>query len=169
MTDPELKSLAERLLAELQLKHPLKHPARIEWRAYRVTAGMAYYRLNLIGLSSLVLKTEHAVEDTLIHEYAHLLAFQQAGRRGGGHGAVWQQAMIELGRTPKVRHTYEVTRNTKRQEVGYQCLRCGETIVRSRRLPRRRKYVHAPCGGDLKLVFVRTRAIESITDLPITS
>lgn len=163
MSDPELRSLADRVLAELQVKHPLKRAARLEWRPYRVTAGMAYYKLNLIGLSRHVLNTKESVEDTIIHEYAHLMAFERAGRRGAGHGAPWQQAMQELGRTPKVRHTYQVTRNTKRQEVGYLCLRCGQTILRSRRLPRRRKYVHASCGGDLRLAFVRSREDETIT------
>jgi SprT protein len=165
----ELRSLAESLLADLLIKHPLKRGARIEWRPYRVTAGMAYYKLNLIGLSHVVLTTAEAVEDTLMHEYAHLLAFERGGRRGAGHGAYWQRAMTELGQVPKVRHSYEVTRNTKRQEVGYQCIRCGKTILRSRRLPRRGRYVHVDCGGDLRLAFVRARSQDAITQTPLAS
>jgi SprT protein len=166
---PRLHQIAEETFADLLLMHPLKRPTRVEWRPYRVSAGMAYYKLGIIGLSRYVLTTEAAVVDTLIHEYAHLLAYERAGRRGANHGPDWQAAMTELGRPPKVRHNYAVNRNTKRQEVGYQCLRCGETFIRSRRLPRRKKYVHVSCGGDLRLAFIRSRQAEPITETLPTS
>ena len=169
MADHHLRSIADQKFAELLAKHPLKRPARLEWRPYRVSAGMAYYKVGVIGLSRYVLTTEEAVVDTLIHEYAHLLAYERAGRRGANHGPDWQKAMTELGRPPKVRHSYSVIRNSKRQEVGYECLRCGETFIRARRLPRRRKYVHAGCGGDLRLVFIRARQAKPITEPPPAS
>lgn len=169
MATDELRLIAERTFAELRVKHPLKHGARVEWRNYRVSAGMAYYKLNVIGLSSIVLTTEEAVIDTLIHEYAHLLAYERYGRRGANHGPAWQAAMLELGRPPKVRHSYAVERNTKRQEVGYECLRCGATFIRSRRLPKRRKYVHANCGGDLRLAFIRAKQAAAQTSTVLSS
>jgi SprT protein len=169
VSDPHLSEVAAETFADLLAKHPLKRPARLEWRPYRVSAGMAYYKLNVIGLSAYVLITEEAVVDTLIHEYAHLLAYERAGRRGANHGPAWQAAMTELGRPPKVRHSYEVNRNAKRQEVGYKCLRCGETFIRSRRLPRRGKYVHAACGGDLRLAFIRAKQAVAITEPPSAS
>lgn len=141
-------------MAELVCRFPLSVTPRICWRRYRVTAGMAYYREGLIGLSALVLKDAEAVKETLGHEYAHLMAFERAGQRGAGHGAAWKQAMRELGLEPKVRHCYEVERNARHQQVDYQCVRCGVTIPRKRRLPRRRKYVHAHCGGELRLLRV---------------
>jgi len=166
VSDVHLRLAAERALAELQERHPLRRTAHVEWRNYRVSAGMAYYKLGIIGLSRHVLTTEEAVVDTLIHEYAHLLAYERAGHRGANHGPAWRAAMVELGRPPKVRHNYAVNRNAKRQEVGYQCLRCGETFVRSRRLPRRGRYVHAGCGGALRLAFVRPRPEKPITESP---
>ena len=169
VADEDLRSIAEQAFANLLARHPLKRPARVEWRPYRVSAGMAYYKLNLIGLSSIVLTTESMVVDTLIHEYAHLLAYERHGRRGANHGPAWQAAMTELGRPPKVRHNYSVTRNAKRQEVGYECLRCGVTFVRARRLPKRKKYVHADCGGDLRLAFIRAKRDEAITQPPAVS
>ncbi len=112
---------------------------------------MAYYRTGVIGLSPYVLKDEGAVRETLGHEYAHLLAVARHGHRAANHGPLWQQAMRDLGLEPKVRHTYQVERNSPRQQVTYRCLRCQAAIVRSRRLPKKRKYVHAKCGGDLRL------------------
>lgn len=126
----------------------------LQWKAYRVTAGMAYYRKGIIGLSPLVLKDEAAVLETLGHEYAHLLAVARHGTKAANHGPHWQRAMRDLGLEPKVRHTYQVERNAPRQKVTYRCLKCGASIDRARRLPSRRRYLHVPCGGDLRLESV---------------
>jgi predicted SprT family Zn-dependent metalloprotease len=62
--------------------------------------------------------------------------------------------MIDLGQEIKVRHNYEVERNVARQQVHYTCKRCGASIVRARRLPKRRRYLHAKCGGEIRFVKV---------------
>jgi SprT protein len=156
----DLLEEAEQTLRECWRRFPLKSPVRLEWRNYRVTAGMAHYRTNLITLSTAVLTTREAVRDTVIHEFAHLLAFARCGIPGKGHGQPWQIAMLDLGAKPQVRHNYEVQRNTRRQQVEYRCLRCGVSFLRARRLPARRKFVHANCGGDLRLIRVQ-RVIET--------
>jgi predicted SprT family Zn-dependent metalloprotease len=141
-------------LVQLCAEFPLGYVPELIWRGYRVTAGLAYYRKGVIGLSTRVLKDETSVVDTLVHEYAHLLAVKRHGTRAAGHGPAWQKAMRDLGQEPKVRHNYEVERNVARQSVTYVCIRCGKSIVRARRLPKRRRYIHANCGGDLRLAKV---------------
>lgn len=121
------------------------------WKPLRVSAGIAYTRQKAIGLSSVVLVTEEAVRDTLIHEYAHLLAVHRVGPKGCGHGPAWKEAMADLGVEAKVYHRYEVERNQKRQRVVYRCEKCGHLIERTRRLPRRRTYLHTTCGGVVRL------------------
>jgi len=150
-----LQAYATALLQRLMAAHPLPYQPKLEWRSYRVTAGMAYWKLGTIGLSRQVLQTEIQVRDTLIHEYAHLLAVARAGANAANHGPHWQQAMRDLGAPPVVRHTYEVTRNRPRQVTVYRCLKCGKEFERARRLPKRRRYQHANCGGGLKLVAVK--------------
>jgi predicted SprT family Zn-dependent metalloprotease len=154
MPDSRLAEIADTVLHDLCHRFPLSYVPKLFWKPYRVTAGMAYYRTGAIGLSSIVLKDSVSVKETLVHEYAHLLAVHRRGERGKGHGEPWRQAMRDLGVEPKVRHNYQVERNKARQRVDYQCLRCGELIVRKRRLPRRRHYIHAVCGGDLRLLRV---------------
>lgn len=144
----------------------MSYVPRVEWRGYRVTAGMAYYRLGVIGLSSRVLKTPEAVRKTLAHEYAHLLAVHRHGRKAANHGPHWQRAMLDIGEVPEVRHRYEVERNVARQQVVYQCGKCGAQIVRKRRLPGRRRYLHVGCGGLIRFVAVE-RLITS--DVPAPS
>lgn len=158
-----LRILAQRRLEELSAQFPLGYVPELVWRGYRVTAGLAYYRKGVIGLSNRVLKDEKAVLDTLLHEYAHLLAVARHGVAAAGHGPAWRQAMHDLGQEPKVRHNYEVERNVTRQAVTYLCVKCGLQITRARRLPKRRRYVHANCGGDLRLAKVeRVTADESV-------
>jgi len=149
-----LQTVASARLAELCRDFPLGYTPELVWRGYRVTAGLAYYRKGVIGLSTRVLKEEQAVLDTLTHEYAHLLAVARHGNRAAGHGPAWRQAMADLGQEAKVRHNYEVERNVARQSVVYTCKRCGAHIKRARRLPKRRRYMHAGCGGEIRLLKV---------------
>jgi SprT protein len=128
----------------------------LQWKGLRVSAGMAYYRAGRIALSTRILRDEASVRDTLIHEYAHLLAVHRHGKKGAGHGPEWQQAMREMGLEPKVRHTYHVERNQRRQKVTYKCVHCGTLFVRGKRFPRGARYLHVGCGGDLKLVQVQS-------------
>jgi SprT protein len=148
---PELALFAERELDRLCAAFPLGYRPALEWRPFRTTAGMAYYRRRAIGLGAAVLTTPERLRDTLVHEYAHLLAFARHGARGVGHGPAWRRAMHDLGAEPRVRHAYEAVRNVPRQRVLYRCLRCGAAIERRRRLPKGRTYVHARCGGGLRL------------------
>lgn len=162
MATQELRQIAMTILDDLMLRFPLRQRPEIVWKSLRVTAGLAYYRTNQIGLSSNLLVDSERLQTTLIHEYAHLLAVERFGPRAANHGPAWKQAMLDLGNPPIRTHRYEVERNSARQEVVYLCQRCGAKIVRARRLPKRRKYLHATCGGGLRLFSVeRTTNQES--------
>lgn len=155
MPDHELQQYANALLTELCAQHPLGYIPSLVWRKLRVSAGLAYYETRQIALSGLLLTDEARLRDTLIHEYAHLLAVARHGKKAAGHGRCWKQAMLDLGAEPAVRHRYEVERNKPRQQVGYVCAKCGGTIVRNRRLPRKRKYLHTSCGGPIRFAWAR--------------
>lgn len=154
----ELIAAADEALAWAMERHPLPAVPKIVWKGYRVTAGMAYYRIGTIGLSKFVLTTPEQVRETLLHEYAHLLAVHREGVKAANHGEPWKRAMRDLEQAPTTRHRFPVERNTPRQCVTYLCLRCGAKILRNRRLPKRRRYVHVNCGGDLRL-----HAVERVT------
>lgn len=147
--------LAQSTVAELVRRFPLQRVVHLEWRAYRTSAGTAHFPTNTIALSRRLLQNPDSLVRTVKHEFAHLLAFDRAGIRGTGHGAAWRQAMIDLGEDPKVHHDYDCQRNRPRQQAVYRCQRCQAMIHRARRLPRRRLYVHANCGGRLVLVEIR--------------
>lgn len=139
--------LAERLLDELVIAHPMKRRVNLEWRRYRTTAGTANFETNTIALSTLVLDSDEKLTSTLIHEFAHLLCYDRHGRNGRGHGENWRRIMVELGQKPEVHHRYEVKRNQARQMCMYRCAKCGAELLRRRKLSRWRRYYHVNCGG----------------------
>lgn len=145
----DVQDVAERRLGELAITHPIGYTPELEWRSLRVTAGLADFRRRAIILSSILITDSERLESTLLHEYAHLMAFARHGRRGGGHGAAWRTAMLELGRQPTVTHSYAVERNVPRQAVAYRCQACGAEFVRRRKLCSRFAYRHVGCGGRL--------------------
>lgn len=154
MPTDELAIQAEQLLDEQMAKFPLPHRPTLVWKSLRVTAGIAYYRTNQIGLSRQLLTDFDRLRITLLHEYAHLLAVHRHGRSAANHGPFWQAAMQDLGLPPVRTHNYEVERNTSRQQVTYQCKKCGKSFVRTRRLPKGNRYMHARCGGGLRLISI---------------
>lgn len=156
----DVTEYAGTLLASLCARFPLGYRPKLIWKNLRVTAGLAYFKTGEIALSRILITDEERLRSTLIHEYAHLLAVARHGRRATGHGPAWRHAMMDLGEQPTVRHCYPVERNRARQSVGYVCAKCGQTLVRSRRLPRRRKYVHAACGGPIRFAWAREATIE---------
>lgn len=151
-----LEQFADRLLDRLCAEFPLGYRPPICWKKLRVTAGLAHTSEGKITLSLILLDTHEKIERTLKHEYAHLLAVARHGRRASGHGKHWRQAMTDLGEPAEVYHRYPAQRNQSRQRVGYVCERCGATIVRKRRLPGRRKYLHARCGGAVRFAWVES-------------
>lgn len=160
--DDSLHQIAEEALAEAAEKFPLSYVAILEWRRYSVTAGMAHYQKGLITLSAIVLKDPEHIRETLLHEYAHLLAFDRHGRKGAGHGKHWKTAMQDLGLEPKVHHHYEVKRNTARQVVVYRCKKCSETFLRKRKFQRGKRYFHVKCGGQISFVEVQRATEEKV-------
>ncbi|HRJ26868.1 MAG TPA: SprT-like domain-containing protein [Fimbriimonadaceae bacterium] len=150
--DPVASALA--LLAHLEAEFPLKREVRLEWRRYRTTAGMADVVGYRIMLSQLLMTDADRLESTLRHEFAHLLACDRHGLRARGHGRAWQQAMRDLGQKPEVTHRYPVQRNQPRQQVRLRCQLCHAEFARSRKLPRRRRYLHVGCGGVIEMIDV---------------
>ena len=153
---PEIEALAHSILVDTCKTHPMGYTPALEWRRMPVTAGLAIYSKRTIALSTILMTDEERLRTTLLHEYAHLLAFHRFGRKGAGHGPPWRQTMIDLGLDPKVRHNYEVTRNKPKQEVVYKCKKCGTEIVRRRRLAVRRRYYHVQCGGQIAFQAIRS-------------
>lgn len=144
-----LKHEAEELLDRLLEVYPLGYRPKIVWRKMSVSAGKAYFQKKQIGLSTALITDSLRLQDTLVHEFAHLLAYHRHGRSGTGHGAPWQQAMRDLGAKPEVYHDYPVERRRLERNLRFKCRACGEAFNRARPLKRGYKYKHIGCGGEI--------------------
>jgi predicted SprT family Zn-dependent metalloprotease len=143
-----LQELAEEMLTTLMTACPIGYRPKILWkRQLRVSAGMAYMGRGEIGLSVHLITTPERLQSTLVHEYAHLVAFQRYGRKGLGHGKPWRDAMRELGAPPEVYHRYEVVRNRANNPVHYKCVKCGATFTRRKVIRNLSTVRHRACHG----------------------
>lgn len=145
----ERDRLVRELLARWSASHPLGRPPTVEWsRRLRAAAGRAYPAQARIVLSVRLLDAPDRVEQTLAHEYAHLMAYEASGGRCRPHGREWRAAMAALGYPARRTHDYAPERVVARK-WAYRCLGCGAQILRARRLPKGRRYRHAACGGPI--------------------
>lgn len=79
------------------------------------TAGQAFPTEHHIRLNGQLLNenTEHFIEQTLGHEWAHLAAQHLYGNKIRPHGNEWKQVMRNLGLDPARCHTYTTQRARK--------------------------------------------------------
>ncbi len=142
----ELQTRARSLLRKLDCA-PLSEKVVVRWNArMRSTAGMAYSTKSLIVLNPRLLDfPPPELERTLLHELAHLLAHQRAGRRRiTAHGPEWRQACAELGIPGEKRcHDLPLPRRTVTRAHRYQCPACGVEVRRVR--PMKRKSACLAC------------------------
>jgi predicted SprT family Zn-dependent metalloprotease len=150
----ELERAALTLIENLVARHPLGYKPRLIWRPFRTTAGQADWSKGTISLGVGVIDCQEKLRDTVLHEYAHLLAVQRKGEEGRGHSPAWRQAMKDLGVPADVKHNYACRPNKRRQVVLYGCSKCHREFVRSRQLSPRKSFYHLGCGGRIELMRI---------------
>jgi SprT protein len=107
---------------------------RLRTSAGRAWPGEARIELN----PALVSFGDAEIRRTLLHELAHLIAHDRAGRRRiAPHGPEWRRACADLGIADEsVRHRLPLRPVRQRRRFAYQCPACGAVIRRARRLRR---------------------------------
>ncbi len=100
---------------------------------------------------------EQELVDTFLHELAHCLD-HRTNQKGKpyrrAHGSGWQRWAEALGVAPQRSCESAALRriHEQRLKVVAVCRRCGFELLRVRRLPRNRKYLHTECGGKFRVV-----------------
>ena len=89
------------------------------------------------------------VEDTLLHEIAHAVAYLRHGRKAMNHGPLWRAVAREVGARPSATCRAEPLAPAP---WTMTCLRCGRTVPLYRR-PKHPPgaYRHKRCGGTMRL------------------
>lgn len=137
------------------------------------TAGTANYTTNTIDLNLPMLErhADEMINDTLPHEYAHLLSYRIHGTATGrGHGPAWKSVMVALGQAPERCHSMDtegLEGVKNKNKYVYRC-RCGKAItvgpVIHRNVQRGRQYRSRCCGVDLSAMSVTDAGRVSYTE-----
>jgi predicted SprT family Zn-dependent metalloprotease len=126
-------------LTELGLDR-LARAVEIRWNPrMRSTAGRATWPDALVELNPALHKVgEGEILRTLLHELAHLVAYERAGRRRiRPHGAEWQQACVDLGIPGEsASHRLNLPSRSMRKKWLYVCPRCQARVERVKRMAR---------------------------------
>lgn len=148
-------------LRQLELPE-LASRLKVGWnKRLRSTAGRAWIRESWIELNPLLV--EHGVDQvrlTLLHELAHLVAYERHGRHIQAHGSEWRQACADLGIAgASATHRLPLPRNSQKRRYCYRCPACGAEMKRARRMKREAACLaccrkHA--GGKFDRRFVMT-------------
>jgi predicted SprT family Zn-dependent metalloprotease len=134
--DPRLGELCRGYLTSLKLDD-LAGRVVVEWNPkMRSSAGRAYWPHGLIQLNPRLLEISDAeVRRTLLHELAHLIAYERHPyRRIKGHGKEWRQACVDVGiPNEKATHQLALPSRTMRRQWQYECPACHKSFERVRR------------------------------------
>ena len=120
-------------------------------------AGQANYRENKIRFNRQLLEkyTTEFVDQTVPHEFAHLVAYQKFGRRIRPHGAEWKKVMEAFGVDPARTHNFDVSPTRRLKRFHYRCHCPGSdyqlSSIRHNRILRGRVYLCRKCGSALYL------------------
>ncbi|MEJ6579394.1 MAG: SprT-like domain-containing protein [Akkermansiaceae bacterium] len=113
----------------------------VHWNArMRSCAGRATWPVALIELNPRLIEISwEEVRRTMLHELAHLVAYERNGnRRIQAHGIQWQQACADLG-IPGERATHELSlpSRTLKRRWRYHCPACEVSFERVRKFKSR--------------------------------
>lgn len=129
-------------------------PIRITFDLRGMVGGKAWAGLNLIQINPGFVDDEHysdLLNQTIPHEYAHILAGRKYGQRVG-HGPEWKYVMRLMGLEPRRCHNYDLTKVIK--VVMYRCA-CRDHQFSTRRHAVVRKYGTTYTCRDCKTPIVR--------------
>ena len=128
-----------RLLNELRLD-ALVAIVRVVWNPrMRTTAGRAFWPEARIEMNpKLEQVAPGEIRQTMLHELAHLVAYERAGRRHiSAHGVEWRQACADLGIPgEKATHSLPLPSRRMKRKWRYTCPACGEGFERVRKMKR---------------------------------
>ena len=134
--DAHFSEWCQELVRDLGLVD-LETRVEVEWNPrMRSCAGRAFWPAGLIQLNPRLNEISDAeVKRTVLHELAHLVAYERNPHRSiKSHGREWQCACADLG-IPDERATHDLALPTRslRRRWKYQCPECDKAFERVRR------------------------------------
>lgn len=153
---PRVVAAVERCCDRVTDDHLLERLGRIPVHGSRATSRLGCYVFR--GTNPVCIRLQFAQEaaqlaETFLHEVAHACEHLSEPRtlRRLAHGQRWQQWALALDIPPVSRGVSATLAalHQRRRKLVAICQRCNTPIYRVRRLNRRTRYIHPPCGGAL--------------------
>jgi predicted SprT family Zn-dependent metalloprotease len=98
------------------------------------------FKATHIDLNRALLSNREELRQTLLHEVAHVIAGAECH-----HGGAFAHVVRALGEPVRTAAKFESLANNGK--VVAVCERCDAELIRHRRLPRSRSFIHKGCGG----------------------
>ena len=119
---------------------------RFEFENCKSTLGRCHYLKEKITMSKWYaeLNKEKEIEDTILHEIAHALAW--INDRCRGHGRTWKEWARKVGATPRA--CSKANLNQPKNHYKY-VQECCEVTYKRHRISKRRQYYCPKCKGKL--------------------
>lgn len=141
--DEALTEIAIKFAKGLQLPK-LAKTVEVCWNSrMRTAAGRAFFKTNRIELNPKLQslpeeRRPFEIQNTFLHELAHLVSFARArGKRIRPHGPEWKQACADLGIPGEDRcHSLDFQPRQLKKRFAYECRHCGTVVERVRKLKR---------------------------------
>ena len=126
-------------------EHGIADKFSFEFENTKTALGRCHYYSKKITLSKwyVELNKEKEIEDTILHEIAHALAWIHDKFKG--HGKTWKAWARKVGATPKARSKTNLTEPKKHYKYNDKC-GCGKTFKRHRKS--NRLQYHCPSCKD---------------------
>lgn len=121
-----------------------------KWRS--ATAGSAGYRK--IRMNMTLLDTAEKYEETLRHEWAHILAAWIYPRAKRSHGPEWRELALAMGDDGKRCHNYDVVAAFPDKFITYDCPGCKAHHVITKRKARLMEKSRYLCRCKTPIVMV---------------
>ena len=127
-------------------EHGVAEDFTFEFEACKRTLGRCFYYEKKITLSKWYaeLNEESEVEDTILHEIAHALAWTH--NKFTGHGKIWKDWARKIGANPKACSKNDLIKPEKHYKYEQTC--CGVTYKRHR-VRKRARYYCPNCNQKL--------------------
>lgn len=150
----------EKLARQLMQQHGLSNVA-FRWTnakrqfgaaVHKKRNGVIIYREMRLSAPMVRLNDFDEVNDTILHEIAHLLAGPEAG-----HGPLWRRIARQIGAKPNRLAGANVAAPQAKYVIV--CENCGVKVgERHKRRANLSRYTHKPCGKNSQLVYKLNRA-----------
>jgi len=104
----EIESIIHTIKTDLEAKHPFLETWTVTFDNSKRRAGLCNMTKREISFSRHHVKNNLSpvIRDTILHEFAHAIAFERHGDTG--HGFHWKNIAQQLGATPKAKGNFEL-------------------------------------------------------------